>query len=454
MRPVTCLCVSLLSFALAAPAAQADEKPNVLFLLADDWRFDTLGSINPTVVTPNLDQLAKEGVLFDQCRVTTSICCVSRASFLTGQHMARHGIERFGVPIPDQAWADTYPGRFRSAGYVNAFVGKYGVGKPPVDQFEFIRTYEGRHWYPDGQGGRIHITERNAQDSLEFLKTRPKDKPFCLSVSFFAPHAEDRAPEQYLPQPWSAKHYQGKTVPVPKLASDKALANLPYFLSDEKNEGRVRWRKRFDTPEKFQEYMTNYYRLCTEVDEVIGRLIQELKSQGIYDNTVIVFTGDNGYFHADRGLADKWYPYEESLRIPLIIRDPKTKPALRGTTSEAFVLNIDIPATLLDLAGLPVPKVMQGESIAPWLTEQPPSNWRSEFYYQHPVIIAKDRIPQSEAVVRRDWKYSYWPDFDYEELYDLKADPLEQNNLANDNAASAKKKQLQAKLAELSEAAK
>ena len=181
----------------------------------------------------------------------------------------------------------------------------------------------------------MHVTEQNARDSVEFLRTRPRDKPFLLSVGYFAPHAEDSAPEQYLPQAWSAPLYEGVKVPPSLLADPKHLRALPPFLATDANEGRVRFRWRFDTPERYQEYMVRYFRLITEVDAAVGRVVDELKAQGVYEQTLIAFIGDNGYFHGDRGLADKWYPYEQALRVPLIVRDPRAssrRAAARATS--------------------------------------------------------------------------------------------------------------------------
>ncbi|MCZ2342098.1 MAG: sulfatase [Bacteroidales bacterium] len=419
------------------PTLFAAEPPrNVVMLLADDWRWDTLGCApNPIVQTPHLDALARDGIRFTQCRVTTSICMVSRASILTGQHMARHGIDRFGKPITPEAWAETYPAQLRAAGYHIGFVGKFGVGKPRETDFDFLRSYEGRHWLPDRAGGQIHITEKNARDALDYLKVRPKNRPFCLSVSFFATHAEDRAKLQYLPQDWSEKFYKDVRVPVPALATATALQALPPFLQSEKNEGRIRWHWRFDTPERFQEYMIRYYRMATEVDEAVGRMVAELKKQGVYENTLIVFAGDNGYFHAERGLADKWYPYEEALRVPLIVHDPRLSANRRGRTHEALALNIDIAPTLLAAAGVTVPTRMQGADLAPLYLADSSPNWRQEFYYQHPTITSQERIPATEGVIRRDWKYILYPEWKYEQLLDLSTDPQELKNLvANDSS--------------------
>ena len=150
--------------------------------------------------------------------------------------------------------------------------------------------------------------------------------------------------------------------------------------------------------------MIRYYRLITEVDAVVGRLVDELKAQGVYDNTLIVFIGDNGYFHADRGLADKWYPYEQALRVPLIVRDPRLPARQRGTKKDQMALNIDVAPTVLSAAGMTVPEVMQGRNLAPLYLSRTSPAWRDEFFYEHPTITSRDRIPSSQAVIRQDWK--------------------------------------------------
>ena len=154
-------------------------------------------------------------------------------------------------------------------------------------------------------------------------------------------------------------------VPPSPLGDAKYLRALPPFLSSDSNEGRVRFKWRFDTPERYQEYMIRYYRLITEVDAAVGRLVDELKAQGVYENTLIAFIGDNGYFHGDRGLADKWYPYEQALRVPLIVRDPRVPARARGSTRDQLALNIDLAPTIVAAAGLPVPDVMQGQDLGP-----------------------------------------------------------------------------------------
>ncbi len=439
MRATPLVATLLLAGAVesAGPMAgpqQARVPPNMVLVVIDDARWDALGVAGNRVVrTPRIDAIAKDGVWFDQARVTTSICMVSRASLLTGQYMSRHGITAFGRAIAPDAFASTFPSRLRGAGYWTGYVGKYGVGTPRTEDFDFLRAYEGTHWLPDGSGARIHVTEKNARDSIDFLRARPKGQPFSLTVGFFAAHAEDKAPEQYLPQDWSAPLYAGVSIPPPIRGDPKYLAALPPFLSSETNEGRVRYHWRFDTPESYQAYMTRYYRLLTELDDAVGRIVDELRAQQVDDDTLIVIVGDNGYFQADRGLADKWYPYEESIRVPLVVRDPRLPRHLRGITRSQLVLNIDVAPTLVAAAGLPVPPVMQGHDLSPLYLSTPPASWRYEFFYEHPTVLGRDRIPTSQAVVSRAWKYVEWPEFGYRQLFNLKKDPGELRNLARDN---------------------
>ena len=429
-----------------AASVRGQQRLNVVLLIIDDVRWDSIGAAgNKVVYTPRLDQLAREGVRFGQARVTTAICMVSRASLLTGQYMSRHGITAFGRALTPAAFADTYPAVLRRAGYWVGHVGKYDVGQPRQSDYDFLRAYHGVHWIESGSE-RVHVTEKNARDSLEFLQSRPKDRPFALAVGFFAAHAQDNAKEQYLPQDWSAAFYKEKRIPPPIHGDPRYQAALPPFLASEANEGRVRYHWRFDTPESYQSYMTRYYRLITEVDGAIGRIVDELKAQGVYEDTLIVFIGDNGYFHADRGLADKWYPYEESIRVPLIVRDPRLAAARRGRTLDQLALNIDVAPTIVRAADLPLPSVMQGEDLSPLYLRSGRPVWRDEFFYEHPTVTSKDRIPTSQAVVRRDWKYVEWPEFDYRQLFDVKDDPGELKNLSADSAHAAQRFRMQAAL--------
>lgn len=442
----------ILLFALTATLHAAPEKPNVVVLYADDWRFDTLGCAgNPIVKTPNLDALAAKGVRFTQNCVTTSICGVSRATLFTGQWMSRHGNKAFN-PFKT-SWEETYPGLLRDNGYWVGHVGKWHNGKFPAKNFDYGKSYSGRHWIKDEDGNKIHVTAKNEKDSLEFLTERPKDKPFCLTVAFFATHAEDSHPDQFLPQPESMSLYTDVKIPVPENATEESWERLPDFF-DRENEGRNRWYWRFDTPEKFQTMMKNYYRLATEVDATCGRIIEGLKKQGVYDNTLVIFTTDNGYYHAEHGLADKWYPHQESIRVPLIIDDPRMPEKSRGTTDDNFTLSVDLAPTILSYVGIDVPKGMQGIDMSPlYLAEEKPE-WRQEFFYEHATLRDKDFIPASEALVRKDWKYFYWPEHDVEQLFNIVDDPHEEKDLINDPEQKERVAEMRARFKELKQAAK
>jgi arylsulfatase A-like enzyme len=188
---------------------------------------------------------------------------------------------------------------------------------------------------------------------------------------------------------------------------------------------------------------------------VCGRVLAELERQGVLEETLVVFTTDNGFFHGEHGLADKWYPHEESIRVPLIVRDPRLPAARRGATEAAFALNVDLAPTVLGAAGLPASPGMQGRDLtALYAPERRPADWRGEFFYEHAVIRNKDFIPASEALVRADWKYMFWPDFGLEQLFHLAADPREERDLAGDPARAGQLSGLRARFQELKAAAR
>ncbi|MGV3663937.1 MAG: sulfatase [Prosthecobacter sp.] len=448
------LCPLLLS------AAPAPSRPNVVFILVDDLRWNALGCMGDKIVqTPNIDRLAREGVLFKNMFVTTSICAVSRATALTGQWMRRHGISDFATGISDEKWKDTYPAQFRAAGYHSGFVGKYGVGNPAVTKargasFDFWRGepgQAGRFFIEPTDPTRKHKTAKMGDDALTFLTEAPKNKPFSLSISFNAVHARDHEKREYEPDSREEGLYDGIEIPLPKLATEEAFKRLPDFV--QKSEGRNRWTWRFDEPQKAQDILHDYYRLITGMDREVGRILDTLAQQKIADNTVVIFTADNGYALADRGMADKWYAYEEDMRVALIIKDPRLPKARHGTTVDAMALNVDLAPTMLDLAGLPVPAAMQGRSLKPLLEGRTPADWRTEFFYEHHT--KPDRIPPVEAVRTQRWKYIRWlaPNPITEELYNLESDPLEEKNLVGDPVYTSSLQALKERWAKLSTAA-
>ena len=351
--------------------------------------------------------------------------------------MSRHGNEAFDkFKTP---WAETYPGLLRAEGYWVGHVGKWHNGPFPRDRFDFGRSYSGTHWIARPKAEPVHVTQQNEAGRAGIPAEAAGRQAVLPDGGLLRPARRGRQPEAIPAAAGERQAVRGCRGAGAGRGDRRGLRRLPPFLQRAENEGRKRWAWRFDTPDKYQAMMKNYYRLCTEVDATCGRVLAELKEQGILDDTLVVFTGDNGYFHGERGLADKWYPYEESIRVPLIVRDPRLPKAARGRTNDDFVLNVDIAPTILAAANVAAPATMQGRDFAPLFlsAKKPEPPWRDEFFYEHAVIGSKERIPSSQALVRRDAKYIVWPDYEYEELFDLKADPAEQKNLAADPAREA-----------------
>ena len=276
--------------------------------------------------------------------------------------------------------------------------------------------------------------------AIEFINEGRAGQPFCLSVSFKAPHAQDEDMRQYLFDPALANLYKDVEIPLPKTADEAYYKELPAFLRD--SEGHRRWGWRFATPTAYQEAVKGYYRLITGIDRVVGRIRSELTTRGLADNTVIVYMSDNGYFLGERGLADKWYMYEESIRVPLIIYDPRLQADRRGQRRSEMALNIDVAPTLLDFAGVGVPDAMQGRSLVPLMTK-PGGNWRREWYYSH--LFPHPQIPKSEGVRTEQWSYNRFLDTPVEWLYRVADDPLEMTNLIGSPAHADTVKRLRSR---------
>jgi len=419
---------------------------NIILLYGDDWRHDSLGIAGRDPVhTPFLDRLAsREGVRFTESAVTTSVCWISRATLHTGQYLSRH--ESFLLNRPEfyKRFNESFPVLLKKARYHLGHVGKwhYQNHKEVTEPwYDFVRVYEGQHWFPKSpadaapsnseSNNLVHITKRNQRDSIQFLRERPRNQPFYLTVAFFAPHAVDQAEDQYFPQPQSMILYQNVTL-LPPQNMEESWKRMPNFFTDE-NQGRRRWSQRFDVPEKYDRMMKNYYRLISEVDAACEKIFQEIERQGILDETLIIFTTDNGYFHAEHGLADKWYPHAESVRVPLIVRDPRMPWMKRGTTEDALVLSVDLAPTILAAANVAPATTMQGQDFAQlYLSAHAKTNWRQDFFYEHPTLVSMRSIPASTALISKEYKYIHWPDFDQEQLFDLRNDPGEETDLVAD----------------------
>ncbi|RDC66198.1 sulfatase family protein [Adhaeribacter pallidiroseus] len=415
---------------------KATKLPNIIVVVTDDHRWDALGAMGNNIIqTPHLDKLARKGLLFKNAYVTTAICMVSRASLLSGQYLSRHKINEFTTDFSKEAVAQTYPILLKKAGYTIGFINKYGVGQKntPKAYFDFwtcTPKLQPDYEMQDEAGHFIHNTDQTDRDIQTFLDRFGKQAPFCLSIGFKAPHEQDGDPPRFIVQEKFKNLYQNVTIPTPETADPKYWNSFPAFFKNDKNIARVRWKPLFATPELAQETTKNYYRLITGVDEVIGNMVAKLEKLGIADNTVILFIGDNGFYLGEHGLEGKWFGHEESIRVPLILYDPRQPAALQGKTISEIALNVDVAPTILKLANQPIPGQMQGVDLLA-LAAQKPGTARQSFFYEH-TFMGSPRLPKVEGVVSREMKYMQFIEHHYEELYDLKKDPKEKQNLAAD----------------------
>jgi arylsulfatase A-like enzyme len=406
-------------------------KPNIIFILTDDQKADAFGFAgNPIIRTPNMDDLARTGYYFKNAFVTTPICAASRATLFTGLYERTHDYT-FGKPnLNDRYMYESYPYLLRKAGYQTGFVGKFGVKVNPgiVDSMFHFSKQTAWPYIKKIDGKEVHLADIEGNYAIDFIKSN-KDQPFCLSLSFWAPHADDGAKEQYFWPSYCDTMYSNVTIPAPPLGDSAFFNSLPAFLRTTMN--RERWYWRFDTPEKYQQMVKGYYKMISGVDSVIGRIRVALKEQGLADNTVIIFMGDNGYFLGDRGYADKWLMYEQSIRVPMMIYDPRQAKTGKGKVVDEMVLNVDVTPTILQLAGVAIPQRYQGTSLTA-LYKGHPKNWRKSIFCEH-RLENNASLLKTECSRDDTWKFIRYEDHpEYIELYNLKKDPREINNLAYD----------------------
>jgi arylsulfatase A-like enzyme len=435
------------------------KKPNIVFLLTDDQPLRAMGHVDPWFHTPHMDRLAKESVVFDNAFVTTSVCAVSRASFFTGQHSVRHGVASFDTPLTAEQMKRSYAGLLREAGYRTAFLGKYAIGHPrsaprelclPADQFDLWYGFLQSLKYDQMVDGRKRYTTTVMEEkAIGFMRENPKDKPFLLILCLPEPHGQ-AGPWGYRDPDFQLEPPPGPP-PRPKTMSQEAQDRLPAAIRKSRNTSSFKAYKA-----GYEKYMTTVRDYTARTDLAIGRIRQALLDLDLADNTVVIFASDNGSMWGAHGLSGKWNMYEESIRVPLMILDPRLPASTHGHRSQ-MALNIDIAPTIVAMAGLPVPDEMQGVDLSPILRD-PKAAGRRDWYYEHDVGTASKGkpLPRCEGVRTEQWKYIRYKDTSpvQEELFDLKADPLEENNLAADPANAETLAKLRARCDELRKMAK
>jgi N-acetylglucosamine-6-sulfatase len=458
--------LSALCAALAVPgASQAAEavRPNIVLVVTDDQRYDMLGCTgHPVAQTPNIDRLAREGMLFRSFFAATPLCSPSRASYLTGLYPHRHGVinnDKLGLDVISHTLM-TFPRQLRAAGYQTAFIGKWHMGPDDSRRPGFDRwvSFKGQGAYLDGvvneDGVRRqldgHVTDYLNKQAVEWVG-RKRDKPFCLIVAHKAVHAP------YLPAPRHEPLYADYTYVPPRVAGgDRAgkpaltrqVARQKFYelegVAPEPGEPR---RGRGNDPAGV---VRDQLRCLAGVDEGLGGLLQALKAAGQLDRTVILYTSDNGYLMGEHGQMDaKRWAYEESVRLPLLVRyPPRVKP---GTVCDRLTVNVDLAPTILELAGVKPVVPLHGRSLVP-LFRDPAAAWRSAVLTEYFLEKVAPRVPPWQAVRTERWKYVRYPEnAGWDELYDLEADPKEERNLVRDPAATERlgemRKELQRLLA-------
>lgn len=413
------------------------DQPNIVFFFADDQTIDTLGCYgNPVVKSPNIDAIARRGMKFENALVSHSICWVSRTTILTGLTGRSYGTPGSRDLARAESVATLYSDILRENGYRTGYYGKWHAKMPKgyrkeahFDEFESISRNP--YFKPQPDGSLRHETDLIVDRGIEFLNSQPKDKPFALNLWFNACHAEDgdrRPGIGHFPWPQSVNGmYDGVEIAAPRLNDPAIFDALPDFLKTTINRERFFWR--WNTPQKYQTNARSYYRMVSGIDQAIGRFIEALDEAGFAENTIIVYSADNGYYMGNRGLAGKWSHFEESLRVPLIIADPRLPKSQQGLSTDAIALNLDLPATFLDWAGVKIPDRYQGRSLKPVVSSETPADWRKESFHEH--FAVRQRIPAFEGIRNEHYKYVRYIDHDgFEFLHDLKNDPNERVNLA------------------------
>jgi arylsulfatase A-like enzyme len=445
MRFTVALSAIVALLATATARGEQAARPNILVVFSDDHAEQAISAYGSRVnVTPHLDRLAAAGARFTNSFVTNSICSPSRATLLTGQYSHVNGVPVFN---PFDGSRNHVAKLLRAAGYHTGVVGKWHLGSDPTGFDRWI-VLPGQGDYRDPQfvvpghtlSIRGHATEVITDLAIEFLKTRPADKPFFLMLHHKAPHRdwqpEDRHAARFtdaeIPEPATLRDdYATRPAALPENRQTIVRDLTPADLKREPPAGLagddlLQW--------KYRRFMHDYLACVQGIDDSVGRVLDHLESTGLAANTVVVYTTDNGWFMGEHGLYDKRFMYEPGLRVPLIARGPGIR---AGGTPAEFVANIDLAPTFLALAGLPVPDWMQGRSLVPLLRGEPLVDWRTSVYYRyyhdpgHHDTRAHYGVRTATHKLIHYWRKDAW------ELFDLVADPHELHNLLFDPAEAA-----------------
>jgi arylsulfatase A-like enzyme len=430
-------------------------RPNILFIMTDDHAAHAISAYGSKInKTPHLDKLAGEGIRLDRCFVTNSICTPSRAAILTGKYSHKNGVPVFNRFDGSQ---QTVAKLLQASGYHTGMFGKWHLGSDPTG-FDRWKILPGQGAYHDPvfytsstrKKETGYCTDLITDFSIDFLDQRPKDKPFFLMCHQKAPH------RNWQPREDKKAKWAKVQVPLPETFDDDYAGK-----SDAAREATMRVEDHLtpnDVKEKppeglsgrdlkiwkYQRYMQDYLACVESVDDNIGRLMDYLDKQGLRDNTLVIYTSDQGFFLGDHGWYDKRFMYEESLRMPFLARWPgKVKP---GTTSGDMVLNVDFAPTFLTAAGLPVPADMQGKNALGVLAGNTPAGWRTDMYYRYYHYPADHRVQPHIGVRTLTHKLIHFNKIDQWELYDLTVDPREKRNLISEPGQQAKVAELKSRL--------
>jgi arylsulfatase A-like enzyme len=465
----------------------AEKKPpNIIYIMTDDHAAHAISSYGSKInKTPNLDRIAKEGMRFANCFCTNSICAPSRAVILTGKYSHINGVIDNAKEFDGSQ--QTFPKLLRKAGYETAVIGKWHLKTDPTG-FDYWNILPGQGVYYNpimiemGQKKKYagYVTDIITDHCLNWLKKRTPDKPFCLMYHHKAPHREWEPAPKYLtlyddvtiPEPptlFDDYSNRGRAAKEQDMTIEKTMNDRDVKLVAPKNltpEQKNLWDAAYEPKNeafrkanlqgkdlvrwKYQRYIKDYLRCVASVDDNVGRMLDYLDEAGLADNTVVIYASDQGFYLGDHGWFDKRFMYEESLRMPLLVRYPKEiKP---GSVNNDIVMNLDFAPTFLDFAGVSKPADVQGRSIRTLLQGKTPKDWRKSMYYHYYEYPAVHSAKRHYGVRTQRYKLiHFYHDIDEWELYDLQKDPDELNNIYNDPAYADVVKKLKAELSRLRE---